>query len=231
MRIQSPGSLPSFVTAVKDHPGSRDPCRISKDLNCNHSGAQPLHFLTGVYPKCQSYLLHFFTGNISQMHSSIYILQTILHHRVFSGHPTWRQSPSETNYQIMRQPLLQVLSICCIHSLNSHKETVREMLSFSSVQFSSVAQSCPALCNPMDCTTPAFPAHHQLLELTQTHVHQVSDAIQPSCPLSYPSPPALNLSQHQGLFKWVSSLHQMAKVLEFQLQHQSFQWTFRTDFL
>ena len=98
-------------------------------------------------------------------------------------------------------------------------------------QFSSVAQSCPALCDPMDCSTPGFPVHHQLLELAQTHVHWVGDAIQPYHPLSSPSPPAFNLSQHQDLFQWVSSLHQVTKVLEFQLQHQSFQWIFRTDFL
>ena len=83
----------------------------------------------------------------------------------------------------------------------------------------------------MDCSTPGFPVNHQLPELTQTHVHRVGDAIQPSHPLSSPSPPALNLSQHQGLFKWVSSSHQVAKVSEFQLQHQSFQWIFRTDSL
>ena len=83
----------------------------------------------------------------------------------------------------------------------------------------------------MDCGTPGFPVHHQHLEVTQTHVHWVGDAIQPSRPLSSPSLPALDLSQHQGFFKWVSSLHQVAKVLGFQLQHQSFQWTFRTDFL
>ena len=94
---------------------------------------------------------------------------------------------------------------------------------FITVQFSSVAQSCLTLCNPMDHSTPGFPVHHQLLEFTQTHVHRVGDAIQSSHPLSSPSPPALNLSQHQGLFKWVSSSHQVAKVLEFQLQHQSFQ--------
>ena len=101
----------------------------------------------------------------------------------------------------------------------------------SSVQFSSVAQSCPTLCNPMNCSTPGLPVHHQLLEFTQTHVHRVGDAIQPSHPLLSPSPPALNLSQHQGLFQWVSSSPQVAKVLEFQLQHQSFQWTPRTDLL
>ena len=77
----------------------------------------------------------------------------------------------------------------------------------------------------MDWSTPGFPVHHQ------THVHQVGDAIQPSHPLSSPSPPAFNLSQHQSLFQGVSSSHQVVKVLEFQLQHQSFQWTLRTDFL
>ena len=86
--------------------------------------------------------------------------------------------------------------------------------SFSSV-FSSAAQSCPTLCNPMDCSTPGFPVHHQLLELPQTHVHQVGDAIQPSLPLSSPSPPAFNLTQHQGLFQWVSSCIRLAKYWSF----------------
>ena len=99
------------------------------------------------------------------------------------------------------------------------------------IQFISVTQSCLTLCDPMDCSTPGFPVHHQLPKLTQTHVHRVDVAIQPSHPLSLPSSPALNLSQHQGLFQWVSSSHQVAKVLEFQLQRQSFQWIFRTDFL
>ena len=82
----------------------------------------------------------------------------------------------------------------------------------------------------MDCSTPGFPVHHQLLELAQTHFHRVGDAIQQSHPLSSPSSPAFNLARHQGLFQWVTS-YQMAKVLEFQLQHQSFQLMFRTDFL
>ena len=103
------------------------------------------------------------------------------------------------------------------------------ILYFSSVQFISVAQSCLTLSNPMDCSSPGFPVYHQLPELAQTHVYQVSDIIQPSHPLSSPSPSAFNLSQ--GLFQWVSSSHQVAKVLEFQLQHQSSQWIFRTDFL
>ena len=85
------------------------------------------------------------------------------------------------------------------------------------VQFSSVAQSCLTLCDPMNCSMPGLPVHHQLLEFTQTHVHRVSDAIQPSHPLSSPSPPAPNPSQHQSLFQWVSSSHAVAKVLEFQL--------------
>ena len=100
-----------------------------------------------------------------------------------------------------------------------------------SVQFSSVTQSCPTLCNPTNHSTPGLPVHHQLPELTQTHVHRVGDAIQPTHPLSSPSPPASNPSQYQGLFQWVNSSHEMAKVLEFQLQHQSFQWTPRTDLL
>ena len=79
------------------------------------------------------------------------------------------------------------------------------------VQFSTVAQSCLTLCNPMDCSMPVLPVHHQLPEFTQTHVLWVGDTIQPPHPIWSPSPPAFNLSQHQGLFKWVSSLHQVAK--------------------
>ena len=86
--------------------------------------------------------------------------------------------------------------------------------------FSLVTQFGLTLCDPMDCSKPGFPIHHQLLELAQTHVHRVGDAIQPSCSLSSPSPPAFSLFQHQGLFQWVSSSHQVAKVWEFQLQHQ-----------
>ena len=98
----------------------------------------------------------------------------------------------------------------------------------------SVVKSCLTLRNPGDCSTPGFPVLHHLLELAQTHVHWVSAAIQSSCPLSSPSPPALNLSQHQGVFQWVSSSHQVLKPLEFQFQSQSFQWisgqiSFRID--
>ena len=97
-------------------------------------------------------------------------------------------------------------------------------------EFSSVAQSCSTLCDPMNHSTAGLPVQHQLLESTQNHVPSVGDAIQLSHPLSSPSPPALHLSQHQGLFQWVRSPHQVAKILEFQLQHQSFQ-QHRTDHL
>ena len=98
-------------------------------------------------------------------------------------------------------------------------------------QFSSVAQSCLILCDPMNCSTPGLPVHHQLPEFTQTHVHRVGDAIQPSHRLSSPSPTAPNPSQHQGLSQRVHSSQEVAKVLESQLQHQSLQWTPRTGLL
>ena len=102
---------------------------------------------------------------------------------------------------------------------------------FIEVSFSLVLQLCPTLCNPMNRSTPAIPIHHQLPEFTQTHVHRIDDAIQPSHPLSSPSPPAPNPSQHQGLIQWVNPSHEVVKILEFQLQHHSFQWTPRTDLL
>ena len=116
-----------------------------------------------------------------------------------------------------KSPQQLVYPCCCLMKPGAPIYSIQ----FSSVQFSSVAQSCSTLGDPINCNTPGLPVHHQLPESTQTHVHWVSDAIQPSHPLSSPFPHALNLSQHQGLFKWVSSSNQ---VLEFQLQHQSFQW-------
>ena len=112
--------------------------------------------------------------------------------------------------------------------LNSYNYTY---VSSTSIQFSSVTQSCLTLCNHMDCSIPDLPVHHQLPELAQTHVHGAGDASQPSHPPLSPSPPAFNLAQHQGLFQWVSSSYQVAKGLKFQLQHQSFQWIFRIHFL
>ena len=119
--------------------------------------------------------------------------------------------------------LLLCLLLSCIQGCHYHLSKFH--------QFSSVTQSCLTLRDPMDCSTPGFPVHHQLLELAQTHVHWVGDAIRLSHPLSSPSPPAFNLSQHQGLLQWVRASYQVAKVLELQLQHQSFQWIFGTDFL
>ena len=114
--------------------------------------------------------------------------------------------------------LMIVLSfICnCIGGWNMKNLNLLEKrvyISLYSVQLSSVAQPCLIFWNPIDCSTPGLPVHHQLSEFTQTHVHRVGDAIQPSHPLSPPSPPAPNPSQHQGLFKWVSSSHEVAKVL------------------
>ena len=123
--------------------------------------------------------------------------------------------------------------ITLLYSRNEHNIIHQLYFNFKSSKnrFSSITQSCPTLCDPMDYSMPGFPALHYLLKFAQTHVQWVYDDIQPSHPLSHPSPPALSLSQHQGLFHWVCSLHQVAKVLELQLQYQPFQWIFRTDFL
>ena len=106
-----------------------------------------------------------------------------------------------------------------------------EMGCLLSTFYCSVAQPCLTLCDSMDCSTPGFPVLHRLLEFAQIHVHWVNNAIQTFDPLSSPLPPALHLSQHQVLSQSVSSLHLVAIVLELQLQHQSFQWIFRVDFL
>ena len=129
---------------------------------------------------------------------------------------------------------LQSFIFICLFLLLFYDNPVLSLLlslSFSllSVQFSRLVML--TLYKPVDCSTPGFPVYHQLLELTQTHVHWVGEAILPSHPLPSPSPPAFNLSQHQGLSHWVSSSHQVAHGLQFQLQHQSFQWIFRTDLL
>ena len=114
------------------------------------------------------------------------------------------------------------------HKQDIHKWRNRNS---QSVQFSSVAQSCPTLCDPMNRSMPGLPLHHQLPEFTQSPVHRVSDAIQPSHPRSSPSPPAPKPSQHQRLLQWVNSSHEVAKVLEFQLQQHSLQRNPRADLL
>ena len=110
-------------------------------------------------------------------------------------------------------------------------EPSQNLMSRDIPQFSSVAQLCPALCNPMNRSTPGLPVHHQLPEFTHTQIHRVSDAIQPSHPLSSPSSPVPNPSQPQSLSQRVNSSHEVAKVLEFQLQHHSFQSTPWADLL
>ena len=134
-------------------------------------------------------------------------------------------------YFILDSFYCSTFKVTIFYSAMSYLLLIPSNIFLSIVQFSPVTQLYPTLCDPLDCSTPGFPIHHQLPELTRTRVHRVGDAIQPSHPLSSPSPPAFSLSQDQGLFKWVSSSHQVAKVLEFQLQHQSFQWTLRTDIL
>ena len=132
----------------------------------------------------------------------------------------------------MRHPVLQ--GIWWDRSLDSwmllRTDFMASIFASPHVQFSSVAQSSLTLCNPMDCSMPGLPVHHQLLKFTQTHVHWVSDAIQPAHSLSSTFPLTFNLSHNQGLFQWVSSSHQEAKVLVFQLQHQLFQWIFKDQF-
>ena len=126
-----------------------------------------------------------------------------------SVHP----SPSS---ELLETTILYTFFVVCLSECYGIK--IRHYLApFTSVQFSSVTQSCPTLFDPMNCSTPGLPVHQQLLEFTQTHVHRVSDAIQSSHPLSSPSPPAPSPSQHQSLFQWVNSSHEVAKVLEFQL--------------
>ena len=129
----------------------------------------------------------------------------------------WRTGTGKFSFQSQRK------------AMPKNAQITAQLHSSQSVQL--VTQLCPTLCNSMDCSTPGFPVHHQLPGFTQTM--SIESVMPPNhfIPLSSPSPPTFNLSQYQGLLKWVSSLHQVAKVLEFQLQHQSFQWTPRTDLL
>ena len=151
------------------------------------------------------------------------------------GFPTWIKKAEEVIKTLLHEiiPRFYLPRSLLSDDGTSFTSKVTQGVSkaFSSVQFSSVTQSCPTLCDPMNHSTPGLPVHHQLLEFTQTHVHRVGDAIPLSHPLSSLSSPAPNPSQHQGLFQWVNSLHEVAKVLEFQLQHQSFQWTPGADLL
>ena len=138
-------------------------------------------------------------------------------------------SPEKQLHIYLKSPPRDLRNLWSLNIIR-HSSNLRGTIlhNISSVQFISVTQLCPTLCDPMNPSTPGLPVHHQPPEFTQTHVHRVGYAIQPSHPLSFPSPAAPNASQHQGLFQWVNSSHEVAKVLEFQPQHQSFQWTPRT---
>ena len=145
--------------------------------------------------------------------------------------------PTKSKYLFLLLGILSLILVSIIHLKITCVKTYmkvhffKQELIYLSVQFSSVTQSCPTLCDPMNLSMPGLPVHHHLPEFTQTHVHRVSNAIQPSHPWSSPSSPAPNSSQHQSLFQWVNSLHEVAKVLEFQLQHHSFQRNPRVDLL
>ena len=138
---------------------------------------------------------------------SISHMVTYMFHTTLSNHPTLAFS-----HRVQKSALY-----ICVCFVVSHIGSLLPSFFSSVLQFSSVTQSCPTLWNPMNRSTPGLLVHHQLSEFTQTHVNQVSDAIQPSHPLSSPSPPAPNASQHQSLFQWVNSPHEVAKVLDFQL--------------
>ena len=142
----------------------------------------------------------------------------------WGGTSTLSDREAKGNQSLVSWPVMPLIELSYYQWRLSRRRELHMSQVFSSLQ-------CPTFWDPMDCSTPGLPIHHQLPELAQTHVHWVGDAIQPFHPLLCPSPPAFNVSQHQGLFKWFSSSHQVAKVLEFQLQHRSFQWTPRTDLL
>ena len=135
---------------------------------------------------------------------------------ISEGHLHWRICSCLTNTVLLLSGLCRFFLFIYLHIVKAFISGISQLDSVS-VQFSSVTQSCPTLCDPMNRNTPGLPVHHQLLEFTQTHVHRVGDAIQLSHPLSSPSPPAPNPSQHQSLFQWVNSSHEVAKVLELQL--------------
>ena len=147
--------------------------------------------------------------------------------------PAREGSRAEENAWTQTKELLYLMSIATHGKVGRSRVRIgmphpqptqgQHFLHLSVTHLSSVQFSHSVVPDSLDCSTPGFPVHHQLPELTQTHVHRVGDAIQPSHPLSPPSLPAFSLSQHRGLFQGVSSSHQVAKVLEYQLKHQSFQ--------
>ena len=139
--------------------------------------------------------------------------------------PLWSLSPDHI-WSIIQQSLITLNWVCATWFLLR-----KWSKSILIVSYCSFPMWCLTLWNPMDSSTPGFSVLHYLSEFYQTHIHWIGDTIQPSHPLSSLSSPVLSLSQHLGLFQWVGSLHQVAKALQLQLQHESFQWIFRVDFL
>ena len=195
----------------------------------------------GLFMLLQMALLHSFFGWVVFHHVVMYTYNIFFIHSSVDGHLGWFHVLASVNSVAIK---IRVHISCkdIFPGVGLHDHMVLIFLVFQGTSYTtflgriyhpinSVAQSCSTLVNPMDCSMTGFPVYHQLLEFAQIHVHQLSDVIQSSHPLSSPFSLAFNLSQHQSLFKWVSSSHQVAKVLELQLQHQSFQWIFRTDFL
>ena len=190
-----------------------------------------LHSRWKVYGEQRSCLFHlgtiiYLTLCHRKNRSSIHVYQVKIDYNLITG----------SNYQYHLMCFLSTFFMCIFryNFQNRWEHTVYIIMwsdfSFQSVQFSHSVVSNSLWPHGLH-SMPGFPVYYQLPELAQTHVHWVGDVIQPSYALSSPSPPAFNFSQHQGLFKWVSSLHQVAKILEFHIHHQSFQWIFRTDFL
>ena len=169
--------------------------------------------------------------------SRVVLCPTVLiYHKFFSHSPNnglnFENYASKNSYMFIFLPILYCFffkeSILEVESMNQRIWTYFKFLKLSCCSF---ANSCLTLCDLMDYSTPGFLVHHHLPQVAQTYVHWVSDAIQSFHPLLSLSPPAFCLSPSQGIFQWVSSLHQVAKVLEFQPQYQSFHWVFRVDFL
>ena len=160
-----------------------------------------IHYYTHIHTYVFLYMNSIETTNQKPIVQTLKIIYT---HNVKKSHQiTGKRTREERNRETIKTTRKQV--------------TKWQEVLIRSDQITSVAESCRTLCDPMNRSTPGHPVQHQLPEFTQTHVHQVSDAIQPSHPLSSPSPLAPNPSQHQSLFQWVNSSHEVAKVLEFQL--------------
>ena len=200
------------MTQLHLHPSSRCKWVMVKFCSLNVSKVNKKSSL-----RKEKMIIEVFQMTGSSSHLSFNILFLVMIFNYFKG------SFSRTCYLTIIRQLMMIWSFLMVKTCYQYEHI--------DYQFSSVTQSCLTLCDPMDCSMPGLLVHHQLPEPIHIHVYHVGDAIQPSHPLLSPYPPGFNLSQHQGLFQWVSSSHQVAKVLEFQLQHQSFQWTPRTDLL